>query len=52
MLTVERGIDLKAWEGKELGASAWVEITQRDNFVTVARVDGPSGKDARKGSSS
>lgn len=30
MLTVERALDLKAHEGKELGVSAWVEVTQRD----------------------
>lgn len=30
MLTVEQALDLKAHEGKELGFSAWVEVTQRD----------------------
>jgi len=39
MLTVERAIDLKGWEGKELGASAWVEITQSD-IDDFARITG------------
>lgn len=30
MLTVEHALDLKAHEGRELGASGWVEITQAD----------------------
>jgi len=39
MLTVEHATDLKAYEGRELGHSGWVTITQRD-IADFARLTG------------